>query len=84
MSPVLDLYSKLAEDKPTRDALCAKPHQGELALSGKEALSNPLTELSLISHNTHTHYRRKQIQRYTREGTNMGKENCQFNFDLDP
>lgn len=42
--------------------MCEKPHQDELALSGKEALSNPLTELSLISHNAHTHYRWKEIQ----------------------
>lgn len=56
-----------------------KPHQDELALSGKEALSNPLTELSLISHNTHTHYRWKQIQGALVKVLTWEKENCQFN-----
>lgn len=42
--------------------MCTESHQGELALSGKEALSNPLTKLSLISYNTDTHYRFKLIQ----------------------
>lgn len=36
--------------------------QEELMLSGKEALSDPLTELSLISHSTRTHYCWKQMQ----------------------
>lgn len=44
--PFLTCIFKLAKDKRTGHGLCAEPHQDELVLPRKEALSNPLKELS--------------------------------------
>jgi len=61
---------QITEDKQSGHGLCATPHRDELALSGEEALSNPLKELSLISHNTH--YRKNQSQ-----GALVGRANVE-------